>query len=344
MERNTIQEYLQGKLTHAESGKIQTWLADPANELQGREWLGEAWTNYAMRLKGEEPDFDKMLGRVHRQINLKQAAGEPKSAAQNRLRKSIPIFYRIAAVLIIPLFIASAALFYSNIRLGGGKLFMAERQLYTKPGTINQIDLPDGTKVWLNDGTTLKYPEIFTANERRVFVDGEAYFEVESDPSHPFVVENPMMTTVVTGTSFNLNAYSADRYFEATLKEGKITLSRNNQQIELKPGEQLQFDQAENQILKRDVKPSLYSSWIDGKLILEDEPLVTAVKKLGRWYNVDFVIRDQELNDYLLTATFQDEKLEQTIDNIGFVLPLKIELEENMIDNLPQKTIYIGKK
>ena len=96
--------------------------------------------------------------------------------------------------------------------------------------------------------------------------------------------------------------------------------------------------------MKRDVKPSLYSSWIDGKLILEDEPLVTAVKKLGRWYNVDFVIRDQELNDLLLTATFQDEKLEQTIDNIGFVLPLKIELEENMIDNLPQKTIYIGKK
>lgn len=344
MERNTIRQYLQGKLTDAESEKIQAWLIDPSNESQAREWLGDVWINYTLKLKGEEPDFDRMLGRVHHQINLKQPDAEPKPTEHTLLRKTVPLFYRIAAVLIIPLFIASAVLFYSNFQPGGDVAFVAERQLYTKPGTISQIDLPDGTKVWLNDGTTLKYPETFAANERRVFVDGEAYFEVQSDPLHPFVVDNPMMTTVVSGTSFNLSAYSADRYFEATLKEGKVTLSRHNQKIELMPGEQLQLNQTDNQIIKRDVNPHLYSSWIDGKLILEDEPLATAVKKLGRWYNVDFVIQDQKLNDYLLTATFQDEKLEQTIENIEFVLPLKIELKEKMINNLPQKTIYIGKK
>ncbi len=344
MERNTIQKYLQGKLSPAKSEKIQAWLTDPANERQGREWLGDAWTNYALRLKGEEPDFDRMLGRVHRQINRKQAAVEPKPAERAVLHKSIPLFYRIAAVLIIPLFIASAVLFYSNIRLGSGEVFVAERQLYTKPGTITQIDLPDGTKVWLNDGTMLKYPETFAANERRVFVDGEAYFEVESDPSHPFVVDNPMMTTVVTGTSFNINAYSSDKYFEVTLVEGQVKLEKNNQKFDLKPGEQIRFDVAKTQVNRKNVNPAIYASWITGRLVLEDEPLGVAVKKLGRWYNVDFIIEDDGLSALLLTATFQDEKLEQTLQNIVFALPVKFSVQEELINNSHKKTIYLMKR
>jgi ferric-dicitrate binding protein FerR (iron transport regulator) len=221
---------------------------------------------------------------------------------------------------------------------------VVERQVYTKPGTITQLELPDGSKVWLNDGTTLKYPEKFTGNERRLFVDGEAYFEVKTDPKHPFIVENPMMNTLVTGTSFNINAYSNDKYFEITLVEGKVQLEKNNQQFDLKPGEQIRFDVAKTQINRKNVNPAIYASWINGRLILEDEPLGVAVKKLGRWYNVDFIIADNELFALLLTATFQDEKLEQTLQNIVFALPVKFSIKEELVNNSPHKTIYLMKR
>src|SRR5690606_14144513 len=111
------------------------------------------------------------------------------------------------------------------------------REIYTKPGTRIKIDLPDGTQVWLNDGTHFRYPEQFSGTQREVYVDGEAYFEVKSDAKHPFVVNNPMMKTVVTGTHFNVNGYVADRFFEATLLEGKVSLEKNKQIIRLNPGD-----------------------------------------------------------------------------------------------------------
>jgi len=98
--------------------------------------------------------------------------------------------------------------------------------------------------VWLNDGTTLKYPDKFATNERRVYVDGEAYFEVASNPKRPFIVENPMMNTRVTGTKFNLNAYEDDNYFEATLIEGKIGLENKSHRCDMKPGYQVQYNQS----------------------------------------------------------------------------------------------------
>ena len=341
MDQNTIIKFLQGELSEKESQKIQDWLVNSTTQEVVRKKLGNIWTNHTIQLKDKKPDFDKILSQVHHKINTEESALQQPIAEQHLLKRTIPLFYRIAVVLVIPLLLSSVLFFFSNKWHFNDYASIAERQLYTKPGTVTRIELPDGSKVWLNDGTTIRYPEKFQEKERRLFVDGEAYFEVKKDHKHPFIVENPMMNTVVTGTTFNLNAYSEDHYFEATLVEGKVHLEKDSRRYNLNPGQQVRYNLADGQVIKKKVNTRIYYSWIDGRLVMEDEPLGDAIKKLGRWYNVDFVIKDQDLNKYLLTATFKDEKLEQTLQNIAYALPVKFSVQERMVDNRPEKTVYI---
>ena len=335
-----IKKYLERKTSTDETEQVRTWLINPENDAELRLILGEIWTNTEIRLKGQMPDFNQMLDQIHHQINNQQI----QQLKQKALSPSFyQVFSRVAAILVIPLLLLSVYFYFNagnNSKLASGTF----HEIYTKPGTRTHIDLPDGTRVWLNDGTTFRYPESFSGDKREVFVDGEAYFEVKSDQGNPFVVNNPIMKTVVTGTRFNLNAYSADNYFEATLLEGKVGLERNGQKLSMKPGEQVQFDSELEEIVQKMVDPQNASAWVDGKLIFKDEKLGTAIRKLARWYNVKIVLTDPELSNYLLTGTIQDEKLDQTLNLISLAIPVTFEFKEVNNPTEIQRTIYMTKR
>ena len=341
MNHHDIKNYLEGKTTPAESEQIRNWLINPENDVELRQILGEIWANSEIRLKGQAPDFTRMLDQVHHQINNQQILRHDPMTLSKKLYHT---FSKIAAILIIPLLLLSVYFYFNPVNTSNQLASNTFREIYTKPGTRTQIDLPDGTRVWLNDGTTFRYPERFTGSRREVFVDGEAYFEVKSNPENPFVVNNPMMNTVVTGTHFNLNAYSSDNYFEATLLEGKIHLENENKKLVMKPGEQVQFDSKVEKIVQKTVDPKDAAAWVDGKLIFKDEKLGTAIKKLARWYNVEIILTDPEITNYMMTATIQDEKLDQSLKLIALALPVKFEFKK--VNNLTeiQRTIYMTKR
>ena len=339
MNYHDIKKYLEGKTNESESHQIREWLKKPENDVELRQILGEIWANSEIQLKGQAPDFNRMLDEVHHQINNHQIH-QPKALSTSLYQA----FSKVAAILFIPLLLLSVYFCFNLINRSTELASNTIREIYTKPGTRTQIDLLDGTRVWLNDGTTFRYPERFTGSRREVYVDGEAYFEVKSNPDNPFVVNNPMMNTVVTGTHFNLNAYSADSYFEATLIEGKIHLENENKKLVMKPGEQVQFDSKLENIVQKTVDPKDAAGWVDGKLIFKDEKLGTAIKKLARWYNVEIILTDPEINNYLMTATIQDEKLDQSLKLIALALPVKFEFKK--VKNLTeiQRTIYMTKR
>lgn len=340
-----IKKYLEGNTTESETDTVLKWLKNPANDSESRKILGQIWSNSAIRLKSSPPDFSHLLNQVHHRINSQKAVSQ-ESQSKSRVLPSgvINIFSRVAAILILPLILLSLY-FYFNPKFNGIQVASNTiREIYTKPGTRTKIELPDGTRVWLNDGTTFRYPEQFASNQREVFVDGEAYFEVKSNPENPFVVNNSMMNTVVTGTHFNLNAYSADKYFEATLMEGKVSLEKNNQTLHMNPGEQVQYDIQLEKIIQKEVEPANASAWIEGKLIFKDEKLSTAIKKLARWYNVEIIVSEPRLNDYLLTGIIQDEKLDQTLRMISLALPVKFEFKKESNPTKIQRIIYMMEK
>ncbi len=342
MDRERIIEYLEGKIPKEEISLIKDWLKDQGNTEESRHILGEIWANSDIGLQGTKPDFDQLLNKLHHRINTSGLAKKTDAPGQRAIRKIYSYFSNAAAILIVPLIFA-AIFFYLNQKPAQNYLSINEREIYTKPGTSTKLELSDGTVVWLNNGTIFRYPEIFDGNKREVFLDGEAYFEVKANPRKPFVVNNPIMKTVVTGTKFNLNAFSADSFFEATLKEGAIKLQRSNQRIRMSPGEQIQFDRINASITRKNVDPGISSSWIEGKLILKDEQFTAAMKKLSRWYNIDIEIKNPEINDYLITATLKDEKVEQTLDLISFAIPIKYTVAKNNGNMAKQKIILMKK-
>lgn len=340
MDFGRVISYLKRSTAHFGDEEVKGWLTDPENEAQAREMLGSVWTENRISLKKGGPDYNKMLGSIHHRINMHRK----NLFSERQKRASIPLFYRIAAVLVLPLLITSAVMLFSVYHSGTGASQYAEKELITKPGTRMKIQLEDGTRVWLNDGTLIRYPEKFVKNERHVFVDGEAYFEVVSDPERPFIVENPMVNTVVAGTSFNLRAYCSDQYFEATLSEGKIRLVKGDRQITMIPGEQVQYSNSDNRFFNRKVDPLIYSSWIEGRLILKDESFPVAMLKLSRWYNADIVIQDEELKDFKLTATLENEKVEQTLEHIAYALPVTYRIDKEIEAGQTKTIVYMMKK
>jgi len=343
IEPNDIKRFAEGKTTPEESNKIKQWLSVPENEAVARMVLGDLWTNSDIRLKGQKPDFETMLLKTKFRIathTTKTTVGQ-SSPNTNRF---LQIFYRVAAVLILPLMLYTAYLYFQKpVALVAPKAQNASsgiREIYTKPGTRTSLQLADGTKVWLNDGTTFRYPEKFGDSTREVFIDGEAYFEVKADEQHPFVVKNPMMNTVVTGTHFNVHGYSQDKFFEATLLEGKIHMESKSGNAELLPGEQLQFNVDAKKMIHRDVKGSNSIGWIDGRLIIQNERLDLALKKISRWYNVEILTDNASIRNYELTCTLENEKVEQCMGLISNALQIRYRIDE--IGN--QKRIHFMKK
>ncbi|MGJ1226204.1 FecR family protein [Sphingobacterium siyangense] len=182
--------------------------------------------------------------------------------------------------------IAAAALDKQAMAADPSKLIL---ELATPLGGIYQITLPDGTKVWLNAGSSLKYPMSFAKNERRVRLEGEAFFEVTKDSARPFKVLSKGQEIEVLGTAFNVNAYPDNTAIKTILVKGKVKLSNNNRYSEaiyLLPGQQsTNTNNGKIQLANVDTAP--FTAWKEGLFYFDETPLSDALQQIGRWYNVE---------------------------------------------------------
>ncbi|MBE9599443.1 FecR family protein [Pedobacter sp. MC2016-24] len=159
--------------------------------------------------------------------------------------------------------------------------------LNTPKGGQYRVTLSDGTKVWLNAASSLSYPSNFTGKERKVKLEGEAYFEVAHNASHPFIVSTNEQQVKVLGTSFNVNAYANERKTVTTLLNGRVELSssRVSATTQLHPGQQAVFDQSGFGVGAVDA--TLYAAWKDGEFRFKATPLIEALRQVERWYDLD---------------------------------------------------------
>lgn len=149
-----------------------------------------------------------------------------------------------------------------------------------------KILLQDGTKVWLNAESVLKYPIAFTGNQRKVELTGEAFFDVKTNPEVPFVVSTKQYEVKVYGTKFNVNAYDNEPVSATTLVEGKVSIYTSPTTFKpLLPGDQVQISNQINTVKK--VKVNTYTSWKDGVFIFEDMELKSIMRQLARWYDIE---------------------------------------------------------
>lgn len=177
---------------------------------------------------------------------------------------------------------------------------IAYNTIATPRGVHYQVVLPDGSKVWLNAASSLKFPTAFAGKERRVELTGEAYFEVVKDKKQ-FIVNTGEIDVAVLGTSFNVSAYAEDKDISTTLVTGRVQLSGADKNVtDLTPGKRAVYTKASKRMTVSQVDTEIYIVWKEGKLYFENEELETIITKLGRWYDVDAVY----LDNYSRNKTF----------------------------------------
>lgn len=159
-------------------------------------------------------------------------------------------------------------------------------------GIVKEVTLPDGTKVWLNNASTLTYPREFSQKERNVHLEGEAYFEVTKNRHQPFIVESDAMKVRVLGTTFNFKCDKRCRVAEATLIEGEVEVSGNQDegQIILAPGQRAELNKATGRLIVKQVDAKMDAVWHDDLIPFEKANIFAITKTLERFYDVKIII------------------------------------------------------
>jgi ferric-dicitrate binding protein FerR (iron transport regulator) len=209
----------------------------------------------------------------------------------------------------------------------------AMAQVIIPYGKRSEITLADGTRIWLNAGSQLSYPVKFKGNTREVYLAGEAFFEVESDPAKPFHVITGDMKIQVTGTKFNVTSYSSDQTTQAVLLSGKIDAARNKRfarPVELEPGERIVYNRLEDNMEKDLVDVELYASWVNGYLRFDNEPVENIFKKLERYYNKNILTEKLSGQPKFTGKLDLADDLEKVLKNIGFSASFSVDCENDV--------------
>jgi len=157
----------------------------------------------------------------------------------------------------------------------------------TTNGKQYQLQLSDGSKIWLNAASSVTYPTAFTGNERKITITGEAYFEIAHDAKKPFTVSAHGMDVEVLGTHFNVNAYDDEENTSTTLLEGSVKIKNRQATTLLTPGQQLQLNKDGKINLVRDADVQEAVAWKDGLFIMKKAAIPSIMRQIARWYDVE---------------------------------------------------------
>lgn len=310
--------YLRGELNAAEAAAVEAWYdASAAN----RRLLGEIY--YILYVNDRINDTAGIdVERSLRQFKRRMHAGRRISLRRITLR-------------------AAAAAAVAVILLAGGVTTVSLSKRLAQPLTVithqgerSQVVLPDGTKVWLNSASSVEYVAPFFSRERRVKMDGEAYFEVQHDAQAPFVVSTNGLDIKVLGTRFNIRNDDNDHRITTVLLEGAVKAYASGDEkaaVRLRPSQQLVFDTRTGAMRLTD-EPSADRSinWIDGRFCFEHDTFGEIVAELKRYYNVDIRFMDEALRSERFSGDF---RVEDGIYHIMSVLQLTYKFTYKVVGN-----------
>ena len=206
-------------------------------------------------------------------------------------------------------------------------------------GKVFNIELSDGTLVYLNSGTTLRFPINFLQGlDREVFIEGEAFFEVTKSKLSQFKVSSNNTSVNVYGTKFNFKHFPEDNFSEVILTEGSLGVSKtsfeNDEEITIiKPGEKAKVLFDEDKIERSRVNAKLYTSWINGRVAFRNESLPNLIKKLERIYNVIIINNNNDITDKKFSATilYKEESINEVLSYLSQVYGLEYQILDNKI-------------
>lgn len=200
---------------------------------------------------------------------------------------------------------------------GGGRQSIAPEQYYSyiTGNSISSFELPDGTEISLNKNSTLSYSSSYGKEGRKVSLEGEGFFQVAKDQDNAFIVDLNGSKIAVLGTVFNVKNYEKEGIATATLLEGSIRFEMPDQQVLLKPDQQLVFDKSTNKIDIENVSTDLVTAWKNRLIKYKSTPFSEFLNRLAKQYGVEISLQDEMLAEQRVTGAFDDSlTVEQILD------------------------------
>jgi transmembrane sensor len=322
---NEIAKYLAGNANPDEEANLIQWVEASEINKQYFDEIKNIWESSSSMIRPETIDTESALAKVM------------DSTSDSSKMKTVWIYWKkLAAVVLIPLLLGNIMLLYHNSNKIMFRSQPVYSEIYAAFGTRTSVTLADGSSVWLNSGSSLKYPDRFRGNNRTVYLNGEAYFEVTKNPSVPFIVKTSSLSVKATGTKFNVSDYISDLNSDVTLVSGKVFVDQLSNNIkkepssELFPDQHLVFSKQTGTISVQNEDINEYIAWKDGKLVFRNKPLSYVVNKISLAFNVDIELQGNALQDYRYRATFQDESLTEILKLLKISSPIDyIEVKRN---------------
>ncbi|MDD2951594.1 MAG: FecR domain-containing protein [Parabacteroides sp.] len=297
--------YFNKQVTEEEIGYVEDWIqASEENRKVARDIHYITFAVTTLRNLQSTPS-EKALRNVKRKMYRKRSWTLFKTR-----------FQQIAAILFIPLLLS-----LSYYMLEGKQESPRLIEMRMNPGMTGSVVLPDGTKVWLNSDTYIKYPSTFTSELREVELNGEAYFSVAKEPNRKFIVHSneDQVEIEVLGTEFNIDAYRDNGFITTTLVSGSVRLSYMNTKNQkhsllMQPDDRVIYDRTGKFVNKHKADVERDISWRDGTIILKETPLKEVLWTLSKRFNVEFEVRNQRLQSSSFTGIFKNQRLERILE------------------------------
>ena len=307
-----ISRYLMGNASSQEIEELFNWIKSRDENLQYFHRQQDIWAVLNPVINLEDVNTDNAEQIVLRKTGI-------ALIKRSFFKKFVFFWSRIAAVALLPLIAIIGFLILRTTENSA----LDDVTITTAFGSMSSTNLPDGSTVWLNANSSLKYNPDMNSGTRDVFLHGEAYFEVRSDAAHPFNVHTPYITVTAKGTEFNVNAY--DSIASVTLVNGLVGVEVNEQSLQLHPGEHLAITDGKP-VINNNIDTAKYCCWRNGMLIFEDESLLNICNRLQQMYDVEFDIAPK-----LRTRTFRmilnGENISEIVHFFEMSAPVTCEFE-----------------
>lgn len=319
--KEIVIKYFEGRASEAEQAELLEWMRIKKNRID--------FSSYSLVWK-KSLDKQQFPANGEETWNKIQAQMLQKSFIRWQKNRGANQFFRIAAIFFFLISLGFLAYFFSN---NEPKISEVYTNVFAENGHISKVELPDGSWVWLNSGSKISYSNLFASNNRNISLTGEAYFQVTKNKDLPLVVTSGELQVKVLGTKFNVSAYPECNEVSVVLESGSVELLNSKVesfQLNLKPGERAVFNKTNMDLQVSNVNISKFTSWKEGILNIYNQTLEEVVERLETRYNQKFIL-DNEVKNYRYTFTIKNESLDEIIQLMEKITPVKAEQKKDTI-------------
>ncbi|HZL11272.1 MAG TPA: FecR domain-containing protein [Prolixibacteraceae bacterium] len=321
MNDSKLIHFLNRKTSTQENEEILLWVSSSEeNRNQFRE-IHQVFQVSKQKLVQSEIDIEQAWDKLNNKL--------PKTKIKAKVI-SLEIFNRIAVSVLVILAVGFGSLWVNDHFVASPKSGLV---VFEAPsGEKSKIVLADGSQVWLNSETKLQYDAM---NPRSVILNGEAYFEVKKDRSHPFLIlTSSGMKVKVTGTKFNLRSYNDESFVETSLEEGEVIIEgkNSNKLAVLKPGQQSKYDVKSQKIKVQNVSSEIYSIWRNNELRFSDITFEDLVPRIERWYGISIKLDSGIEKNDRFTMTIKTESLRELLTMMQLTSKFNYEINGSFVE------------